>query len=246
MKKTTKNRRLFGLRPGTAKLIGAAFAMLLSAVLTAQTPAIESPAAIRDAAQGYVQNLIKDSGTNTVSAGQLDSRLRLLRCEVPLAAALPPGANMQARVTVRVSCEQPRWSIFVPVVVETHTTVLVLKHAVNRGVQLAVDDVTLETRTLSGPGPAYLAAPAELNGRVVSRPLPAGSTLTADMFVAETLVHRGQDVTLLAGAGGIEVRAAGRAMMDGAAGARIQVLNLSSNRMVEGVVESAEVVRVGL
>jgi len=246
MDKVTENRRSHALRPGPVGLAGAVLGLLLSAVPRAQVPTVESPAAIREAARNHVQTLLKDSGGNTVTASQLDSRLHLARCELPLGAALPPGANMQARVTVRVSCERPRWSIFVPVMVETTTTVLVLRHAVDRGASLGADDVTLATRNLSGPGLAYLTAAADLAGRVVRRPLPAGSNLTADMFVAQTLVHRGQDVTLLAGAGGIEVRAAGRATMDGAAGARVQVLNLSSNRMVEGVVESAEVVRVGL
>ncbi len=246
MNKMTDNRRARALSSKPASVICAALGLLLSAVLQAQAPSLESPSVIREAARNYVQGLLKDSGTSTVSPGILDNRLRLAHCEVPLGAALPAGANMQARVTVRVSCAQPRWSIFVPLLVETRTAVLVLKHPVDRGALLGLDDVTLESRNLAGAGLAYLTAPADLNGRVVRRALPAGTTLTVDMFVAETIVHRGQEVTLLAGGGGIEVRAAGRATMDGAAGTRIQVLNLSSNRMVEGVVESAEVVRVGL
>lgn len=219
----------------------------MSAALPAQPPgAVEPVESIRRAARSYVQTLLKGSGSSTVTPGQLDSRLRLARCDGPLAAALPPGMGMQARVTVGVSCDAPHWSIFVPVVVESSINVLVLRHAVDRGVRLTTDDVMQESRKLSGPGMAYLSAPAELAGRVVRRPLAPGAALTADMFMAETIVRRGQDVTLLAGDGPIEVRAAGRAMMDGSAGQRIQVQNLSSSRLVEGVVESADVVRVGL
>ena len=246
MNKVTENRRLPLPWLRSAHLAGAVLALLLGSVCQADVPVVEPQAAILEAAHSYITGLLRGTTGSTVIPGQLDTRLHLARCEAPLEAALPPGTNMQARVTVRVSCGQPRWSIFVPVVVTTTTPVLVLRRAVDRGALLGPDDVAQESRTLAGPGLAYLNQPTELTGRVVRRPLPAGSTLTADMFSAETVVHRGQDVTLLAGAGGIEVRAAGRAMMDGAAGARVQVLNLSSSRMVEGVVESAEVVRVGL
>jgi flagella basal body P-ring formation protein FlgA len=60
------------------------------------------------------------------------------------------------------------------------------------------------------------------------------------------VVHRGQQVTLVAGGADIEIRAIGRALMDAPAGARVQVQNLSSMTVVEGVVESADVVRVAL
>jgi flagella basal body P-ring formation protein FlgA len=86
--------------------------------------------------------------------------------------------------------------------------------------------------------------PAELEGRTVRRPLAAGTTLSVDMFTPDLVVRRGQSVTLLSAAGSVEVRANGKAMIDGATGARIQVQNLSSLRVVEGVVESADLVRV--
>ena len=76
------------------------------------------------------------------------------------------------------------------------------------------------------------------------RPLPAGTTLAVEMFTPDLVVHRGQAVTLLSASGPIEVRASGRAMSDAAAGARIQVQNLSSLRVVEGVVENSDLVRV--
>jgi flagella basal body P-ring formation protein FlgA len=66
------------------------------------------------------------------------------------------------------------------------------------------------------------------------------------MFAADMVIHRGQQVTLVAGSPDLEIRASGRALMDAPAGARIQVQNLSSLTVVEGVVESADVVRVAL
>jgi len=152
---------------------------------------------------------------------------------------------LQARSTVGVTCAgSVHWTVYVPVTVESKINVLVLTRAVNRDARLTAADVTVETRRTAGPGNAYLTAPAELNGRTVRRPLAAGTTLSVDMFTPDLIVRRGQAVTLLSSGSAVEVRANGRAMVDGAAGARIQVQNLSSMRVVEGVVESADLVRV--
>jgi flagella basal body P-ring formation protein FlgA len=239
MNRTTKYRRIAWLAP-------VPFLLVLS-VQAQEDPNKESLTTIRNAAHTYVTSLIPASaGETTVTVGQLDNRLRLARCSSKeLSAALPAGQTLQARATVGVSCAGPvHWTVFVPVTIESKTDVLVLTHAVNRDTRLTAADVTIETRKTAGPGNAYLTKPAELSGRTVRRPLAAGTTLSVDMFAPDLIVHRGQEVTLLSSAGSVEVRANGRALVDGAAGARIQVRNAGSQLVVEGVVESADLVRV--
>jgi flagellar basal body P-ring formation protein FlgA len=222
----------------------------LVCVLSAQAQedaSIESLAAIRNAAQTYVKSLIPgNAAETTVTVNQLDNRLRLAPCATKgLSAALPAGATLQARTTVGVSCAGPvHWTVFVPVTVESKIDVLVLNHAVNRDARLTEADVTIETRKTAGAGNAYLTKSTELAGRTVRRPLPVGTTLSVDMFTPDLIVRRGQDVTLLSSADTVEVRASGRALGDGAAGSRIHVQNLGSQRIVEGVVESADLVRI--
>jgi flagella basal body P-ring formation protein FlgA len=245
MKRTTEYRRtaLFAV----LMLLGT---QLLVRPLQAQEAAqdgVEPLDAIRAAAQTYVKSLIpRSAGESTVTVGQLDGRLRLARCpSKELSASLPVGMALQARSTVGVTCAgSVHWTIYVPVTVESKIDVLVLTRAVNRDDRLTSADVSVETRRTAGPGNAYLTTPAELSGRTVRRQLAAGTTLSVDMFTPDLIVRRGQEVTLLSSGGAVEVRAYGRAMVDGAAGARIQVQNLSSMRVVEGVVESADLVRV--
>jgi flagellar basal body P-ring formation protein FlgA len=209
---------------------------------------MEAITTIEKAAHSYVESLLPAGSTDSqVTVLPIDSRLRLARCGSALSAQLPPGTNLTARATVDVSCAGPvHWSVYVPVVIESRIAVLVLKHAVARLSHLTADDVTLETRRMAGTVTAYLGSVSELAGRTVRRPLPLGTALSVEMFDADTVIHRGQEVTLVAGGGAIEIRATGRAMTDAPAGARIQVQNLSSMTVVEGVVESADVVRVAL
>jgi flagellar basal body P-ring formation protein FlgA len=239
MKRTTKSRRNAWL--------GSVTLLFVLSTQAQEDPNVEPLASIRNTAQTYVKSLIPASaGETTVTVGQLDSRLRLAHCPPKeISAALPAGMTLQARATVGVSCAGPvHWTVFVPVTIESKIDVLVLTHAVNRDARLTAADVTVETRKTSGPGNAYLAKLEELGGRTVRRPLAAGTTLSVDMFTPDLIVRRGQEVTLLSSGGTVEVRAYGRAMVDGAAGSRIQVQNLSSQRVVEGVVESADRVRV--
>jgi flagella basal body P-ring formation protein FlgA len=134
--------------------------------------------------------------------------------------------------------------VYVPVTVESRISVLVLKHPVARDTRLTIEDVTVEARKVTGLSTAFLTDVKDLESRSVERPLPIGTALTVDMLKPDIVIRHGQDVTLIASAGGIEVRAAGRAMADAAAGTRLKVQNLSSLKMVEGVAEGPDLVRV--
>jgi flagella basal body P-ring formation protein FlgA len=57
-------------------------------------------------------------------------------------------------------------------------------------------------------------------------------------------VQRGQTVTLVAEAGGISIRMAGRALSDGFVNQRVRVENLSSGKIVEGIARSPQVVEI--
>jgi flagella basal body P-ring formation protein FlgA len=221
-------------------------ALGISTVWAQDAGRIEPTDSIRAAAEAFVKSqLPHDSNVASVTAGTLDNRLRLARCTGGLHAQIPPGAALQSRTMVGVGCEGPvRWTVYVSVTVESRISVLVLKHPVARDARLTADDVTVEPRKVTGMTTAFLTDVSDLQGRSAQRPLPMGATLTMDMFKADLVIQHGQEVTLVAAAGGIEVRATGRALADGASGSRVKVQNLSSMKVVEGVVEGPDLVRV--
>jgi flagella basal body P-ring formation protein FlgA len=67
-----------------------------------------------------------------------------------------------------------------------------------------------------------------------------------ELLVPDVVVRRGQQVTLVAANGGIEIRAQGLVLADAGAADRVRVQNVSSLKVIEGVVENENVVRVGL
>src|SRR5262245_29091207 len=97
---------------------------LLSTPALAQE--IQSLETVRAAAQAFVLKQVpsQNPGAVQVNVGTLDSRLRLAACATPLKVSLPTGATFRARMTVAVTCASPvTWTVYVPVDIETHTSV---------------------------------------------------------------------------------------------------------------------------
>jgi flagella basal body P-ring formation protein FlgA len=219
---------------------------LASALPAAELQSLDS---VRAAAEQVIASQVQTNNKSIQSysqAGSLDPRLRLASCTTALQGFLPAGATVSARTTVGVRCASPAWSVYVPVTVESELSVLVLKSAAARGAQLRPEDV--EARRLRVPGfpAAYLSDVVALGGRHLKNSAGPGTALTSDLLVRDILVKRGQRVTLLAVVGGIEVRAQGEAVSDATAAGRVKVQNLSSQKIVEGQVETADRVRISL
>jgi flagella basal body P-ring formation protein FlgA len=216
----------------------------LSAVARAQMQPLES---IQAAAEKEVRSLLPQGKAKYhVSAARLDPRLRLAQCAAAPEAFMPNNATPAAKVTVGVRCATPQWTIYVPVATEVEAQVLVLQRALARQSAVEAGDVELQTRRLPGIASGFISDVADLRGRHLKRAVAAGTPLTADVLVADVLVRRGQQVTLLAANGPFEIRAQGQALSDGGASQRVRVQNVTSGKIVEGVVENASIVRVGL
>ena len=159
----------------------------------------------------------------------LDPALRLPRCGAALVARVQ-GSN-----SVEVACPDG-WRLFVPVRVRRSQTVLVLSRGISPGETITADAFVPETRDASRIVGAAVADPAQAVGRVARRMLSAGAVLSATDLVAQRLIRRGDNVALVSRRGGVEVRVVGKALGDAGESERVTVENLSSRRVVQGVV----------
>jgi flagellar basal body P-ring formation protein FlgA len=220
----------------------------LLAGAAADTNSVQSVEKLQHWAEAFVRQKLQipDTGTTIhVTASALDARLRLKPCTTALAGIMPANA-VSTRLTVGVRCTNPAWTIYIPVIVETEMNVLVLRHAAARNTSLTAADVQVQPRRVPGIASSYLTSLEQLTGRHLKQAAGPGTALTNDLVVADMLIKRGQRVTLVANAGGIEVRAQGEAVADATPAGRVRVLNLSSRKIVEGQVETTDRVRVTL
>lgn len=180
------------------------------------------------------------------TAGNVDSRLRLQPCTGALQGVMPAAATVSARMTIGVRCASPAWTVYVPVSIETELPVLVMRAAAARNSSPTAEEVELQQRRVPGIATSYLTHTDQLRGRHLKAAVSPGTPLTTDLLAADILIRRGQHVTLVASAGGIEIHAQGEAVADATPAGRVRVLNRSSGKIVEGQAESADRVRVSL
>jgi flagella basal body P-ring formation protein FlgA len=206
--------------------------VLLSPPGTAAQTAFQDPASIRAAALAAL-------GEDAAAAqATVDPALRMPACTTAL-QGLPVSAT-----SVEVGCEGS-WRLFVPVRVQRVVPVVVLAVPVAAGQTLGPEHLRVEQRDASRLAGTALRDPAQAVGQVLRRSARAGMPLAASDRTTATLIRRGDQVTLLARAGGVEVRMAGRAMGQAGAGQRLSAENLSSRRVVQGVLGADGVLVVG-
>ena len=216
------------------------------AVAAAAAAAIEPLAGIRGAAERFVRAQMppQQSGI-VVSAARLDPRLRLARCAGPLEASLLSGARLAASMSVAVGCHAGAdWTIYVPVTLRSQIRVWALRKPEAEGARLRAADVVAETRLVAGVAVGYVTDLAALGRSSLRHPLPAGAVLKTTDLLADFMVRQGEQVSLVASLGGIRVRARGVALQAGRYGELIRVQNLSSLKVVQGIVQDGTVVYV--
>ncbi len=207
---------------------------------------VQSLQSIRDAAQHFVESNVDNAlGESVVSVGQLDRRLRLVRCEEPLQAYFPNNVKPLGNITVGVRCDGAKpWSLMVQARIQQFIDVVVAARPLGRDLKLAREDIKLSRTDISRLSGGYYASLNEASGMVLKRSVKAGTVLTTVMLKPAILIKRGEKVIIRAESGSIQVRMEGQAQQAGAKGDIIEVRNLSSRQVIEAEVVSPGVVRV--
>lgn len=178
-----------------------------------------------------------ESGRVEIEVANLDPRLNVPICQVPLVARANGNNAQGGRVTVRVDCQDHApWARHVPATVRIYKEIVVSARSLARGTVLSQHDLVLQEHDVSVIRGAVIADMDQATGLALRRAINAGNALSLDMLAAPILVARGDTVVLTAERGGIAIRQQGTALQDGEAGKQIQVRNNSSSRVVQAVV----------
>lgn len=236
-----KTRALF-------RFAATAVALMTLKAVHAAVPGFEQPATIAKAAEAAVREAAGSGAPNLVAAADTpDSRLQLVACAIPLRTAIAGDGQLREHTTVAVRCESSApWTLYIGVTLSTHAPVLVAQHALARDAVPTAADFTTVVRRLPGLSNRYVSDASQLAGQHLRRPVAMGEALDVDALSISAVVHRGQQLTLLAHAAGMEVRVAVIALMDGKPDERIRVQNMVTQRVIEATVRSAQYAEVTL
>lgn len=235
------------MKPGL--LLYGCLVALMAITAPVAADAIQSHGSIQKSAEQFIaEKVLSSHGRAPVArAGSLDSRLRLKECDEPLQAFQPAGGRSLGNTTVGVRCPgtQP-WTLYVPVKVSIHDTIVVAVRPLSKGAIVQNQDVELLEKDLSVLRSGYYKDLSQVIGKQVIRTISMGTAITMPMVKPQLQIKRGQQISLVAESNGLKVRMTGEALTDGASGERIQVRNLSTRKVVEGIVHSATTVQIAL
>lgn len=168
-----------------------------------------------------------------VSVGQIDSRLNLPNCP-SLQVVLPPTTG--AVVSARVSCDLPRWTLYVPVRLHAWVDAVVAATNLAPNRPLAARDLSrARVDQFAGSGGLF-TDPAQVEGKILRTGLMAGAPILAPQVELPVTVHRGQKVLLTLRDPGMTIRASAVALEDGRVGDHIPVQNPDSQKTVHATV----------
>jgi flagellar basal body P-ring formation protein FlgA len=175
----------------------------------------------------------------------LDKRLRLEECVGELDAFSNNHNNGLGNRTIGVKCHAPvAWTVYVPIKVKVFRPVVVAARPLAAKQIITKADLRIQQQDISGIRKGYLKNTDQAVGQQLKYSVAQGIVINPNSLVTQKIVRRGEQITLIATAGMMEVRMSGTALSDATRGQRIQVKNSSSKRIVEGVVDAPGIVRI--
>ena len=172
--------------------------------------------------QGFLEFTVEDylatnqiEGRHDIQVKQLDPRMRMNACDKDLTAALESSRPV-GRVTVRVRCEgSSPWTVFVPAQVQLFRNVVTVMRPLKRDAIVTEDDVAMRERDVSSVGLGFLSSLDQAVGQKVVRPMVIDQVVTPVALEQPRMIHKGDQVVIIARSGSLAVRMPGEAMSDG-------------------------------
>ena len=120
---------------------------------------------------------------------------------------------------------------------------LVLKRSMKRGEIIRAEDIGERSVKIITPN-VYASSAREAIGKSLRRAQQKGEMLLLSLLEVVPIIHKGKIITLFINSEGLMIESKGEALQDGGIGDTISVRNLSSKKIVSGIIRTAERVEV--
>lgn len=226
-----------------ARLTAVCAATALVAIAPAAAAALpgfpaDAETAIRQLAERSVTG--GTQGTVEVRIGQLDGRLQLAAC-ARAEYFVPAGTRLWGRGVVAARCTQgATWTVSVPVEVVVRGPALIATTSLPMGAAPGPADLRVEQIELTREPAPLLQDPAQIAGRVLSRPITVGQPLRQDHLKIAQTVAAGDPVRILVAGDGFSIAADGVALAAGGEGQPLKV-RTETGRVLSGVLRDRTV-----
>jgi flagellar basal body P-ring formation protein FlgA len=173
----------------------------------------------------------------TVNVGGLDPRLNLTQCANSHSLSVQDPNGNGGNVNVQVTCSGlSGWTILVPAQVIVYRSMAIAGRDLPRGTLIVADDLKVEIVDMSQYRQGFSREPNDIIGKELKYPVNKGDSFRTSVLDSPLVIKRGDEVSLEALAGGIQVIAKGTAVSDGRLGQMIRVKNTQSDRILSAKV----------
>ncbi|WJG10546.1 flagellar basal body P-ring formation chaperone FlgA [Aliiglaciecola sp. LCG003] len=176
-----------------------------------------------------------------VKASELDPRLVIPTCSVPLKLHASDEALEQTNITVRASCPNTDWYLYLIVKASRMQHVVVLTRAVGPGTIISSQHVGVVMMDKNLIRTSTFADTNAVVGARMKKRSRAGQPVVPGQLC---FVCKGDNILITANAGGVNIKTTGIAQQDGNIGDTIAVKNVNSNKMVHAQVVDTHQVEV--
>lgn len=196
-----------------------------------------------DVAENYVLSNLQqfNDGDISVNAMQLDSRLEVPNCPKGFQASSSEEALRQSNVTVKITCDEPNWYIYLVVKAVQMQPVVVLTDTLSPGSLLTKANVKVVEMDKKLLRTSTFADIETVIGARIKRRTRPGQPIVPNQLC---FVCKGDSIVITANAGGVDIKTNGIAQQDGNLGETIAVKNSNSRKMIHAKVVSAKKVVV--
>lgn len=200
------------------------------------------------------QHMTNELSANTdgivrVSADKLDSRLTLQQCPTDKLTIFNPYQTPLLNTnTMGIKCieEQSHWTLYVPVHVTVLKTVLVAKRALIKGSRITDEDLQQVEMDAQRLKQGYFTDKQQLVGLISKQNISPNSPLSPYNIELAKLIHKGEQVAIIATDNHLTISMDGIALNEGVLGDLIKVKNKSSHKIVEAQVSGKKQVKITL
>lgn len=170
------------------------------------------------------------------SIRELSKSLQLKKCQNELQLNDRNPDDYLGRMTIGVSCTQPKWKVYIPAKVNGKTKVVVSTKALVKKSTIAAEDITEVLMPYrSAPRGSLKSAKTAINMRT-KRSIGANKPLRIRDLQPAFLVFKRRQVNIVTYIGSVKVETRGVAQANAVKDEQVAVKNLSSGKLVHGIV----------
>lgn len=221
------------------------FSLGISTTVAAQTS--HNLLQLRQQAESYLADTYQSDRNERleIKLGNWDRRLNLAACQQDIAFSLQDTAGPGGNVTLNCQCkDSPGWAVHLSAQVDIYRPLPVAAKSIGRGSLIDLADIRMETRNISQMSEESLLETSQISGKAAKRIINVGDVIRPSLLDQPKAISRGENVTITAKSGSIQVVMQGTAMTDGKLGQQIRVKNNQSERIISARVVGQAAVEI--